>query len=165
MDDKLRVAGYVKLAKLWERCKDKAIILHNNFFINKFADSELFSLVDVYIDITGAKNIFNRPEMIRLLKDIINGKIDCIYTQTRAYLAANMKEFCYLLKFIFDFNTEIQIITEDEEEYNICTISDFEQKQALVTMVDDVVQVDSDNYKKWKERVLQSISNQVSERK
>ena len=52
---KYKVAGYVKLAKLWEKNKDKAILYHEEYYLNKFFDSNNFELIDVYIDITGKK--------------------------------------------------------------------------------------------------------------
>ena len=64
------VAGYVKLAKLWEKNRDKAVEYHHKYYKDKYADDDSVELYDVYIDITGQKNIRKRPEMIRLLKDM-----------------------------------------------------------------------------------------------
>lgn len=94
----LRVAAYVKLAKLWERRRESAIAYHWQYYREKFADDPNLKLVDLYIDITGRKEIAHRPEMLRLLRDCTLGKIDCIATQTQAYLAANTQEFCYLIQ-------------------------------------------------------------------
>ena len=55
-----RVAGYVKLAKLWERSRDTAIPYHHQYYEKKFEGHPDFELVDVYIDITGRKEIKNR---------------------------------------------------------------------------------------------------------
>ena len=95
MSKKLKVAAYVKLAKLWERRKEAAIKNQYRYYTEKFQDDEQFELVDVYIDITGQKEIPNRPEMVRLLRDCMDGEIDVIATQTKAYLAANAADFCY----------------------------------------------------------------------
>ena len=125
-----RVAGYVKLAKLWE---------------------------GVYVDITGQKLIYKRPQMLHLLKACRNGEVDCIAAQTKAYLAANSEEFCYLLKFLSDMPGLIELVTEDEK-YHINTIMNPEQqKEALEKMADDYVKLDETKYKKWKEKILQGI--------
>ena len=89
MDRKYKVGGYVKLAKLWERSKDAAVAYHSSYYAEKFRDDADKRLVGVYIDITGNKEIYKRPEMVHLLKDCKKGSVNLIFSQTRAYLAAN----------------------------------------------------------------------------
>lgn len=63
MDSKYKVGGYVKLAKLWERSKDAVVAYHSSYYAEKFKDDTDKELFGVYIDITGNKEIFKRPEM------------------------------------------------------------------------------------------------------
>lgn len=147
--EKVSVAGYVKLAKLWEKNRDKAVEYHHKYYKDKYADDDSVELYDVYIDITGQKNIRKRPEMIRLLKDCTKGKIDIILTQTRAYLAANNAEFCLLLYYLFNLSHRVEIVTEDEY-LNINTIKNEEnQRDALIKMASDYVKVFPKDYEKW----------------
>ena len=88
MERKYKVGGYVKLAKLWERSKDAAVAYHSSYYAEKFRDDADKRLVGVYIDITGNKEIYKRPEMVHLLKDCKKGAVNLIFSQTRAYLAA-----------------------------------------------------------------------------
>ena len=62
-----KVAGYVKLAKLWEKKEDSAIAYHKKYYAAKFDGVDGYTLVDVYIDITGKKEICKRLEMVRLV--------------------------------------------------------------------------------------------------
>lgn len=150
------VAGYVKLAKLWERTKNNAIAYHNKYYSDKFKDDPEMELVGVYIDITGQKNIKRRPQMVRLIRECIAGRVDCIATQTRAYLAANNEEFFYLLYLLFGLNPSIHIVTEDDN-YHIDTIRDEDnQTAALKKMVSDYVQIKQEDYNAWKTEVLQA---------
>ena len=88
-------------------------------------------LVGVYIDITGNKEIYKRPEMVHLLKDCKNGSVNLIFSQTRAYLAANTCDFCFLLKYLFDLPMRMDIVTDDDDQ-RIDTILDVEnQRQNL----------------------------------
>ena len=64
MDRKYKVGGYVKLAKLWERSKDAAVAYHSSYYAEKFRDDADKRLIGVYIDITGNKEIYKRPEMV-----------------------------------------------------------------------------------------------------
>ena len=65
MDRKYKVGGYVKLAKLWERAKDAAVAYHSSYYAEKFRDDADKRLVGVYIDITGNKEIYKRPERLQ----------------------------------------------------------------------------------------------------
>ena len=98
MDRKYKVGGYVKLAKLWERSKDAAVAYHSSYYAEKFRDDADKRLVGVYIDITGNKEIYKRPEMVHLLKDCKKGAVNLIFSQTRAYLAANTCDFCLICR-------------------------------------------------------------------
>ena len=70
MERKYKVGGYVKLAKLWERSKDAAVAYHSSYYAEKFKTDSDKKLVGVYIDITGNKEIYKRPEMVHLLKEL-----------------------------------------------------------------------------------------------
>ena len=101
MNRKYKVGGYVKLAKLWERSKDAAVSYLSSYYAEKLWEDANKRLVGVYNDITGNKEIYKRPEMVHLLKDCKKGAVNLIFSQTRAYLAANTCDFCFLLKYLF----------------------------------------------------------------
>lgn len=154
----LRVAGYVKLAKLWEKNRINALNLHQQYFAEIFEDDPTHELVGVYVDITGNKNIRQRSEMIRLLHDCCHRRVDIVYTQTKAYLAANTREFFYLLKFLFDLDNRIDIVTEDTD-YNIDTIRDAENQTAeLKNLVNRYSALNPGDYERWKAEILAAIS-------
>lgn len=157
----LRVAAYVKLAKLWEKRRRQAVAYHWQYYHEKFDDNPDIELIDLYIDITGRKEICHRPEMLRLLRDCTLGKIDCIATQTQAYLAANTQEFCYLIKFVFDMSPPIEIMTEDEN-YNFNTILNVDyQREALLKMSNDFVALRPSAYEEWKSRIVDGMNKLV----
>ena len=158
MTEKYKVGAYVKLAKLWERTAEEAICYHHDYFHNKYDDNDEMDLIDVYVDITGQKEIRKRPEMIRLLSDCMKGKVNCISTQTKAYLAANNREFFYLLAFLSEMPEDIEIVTEDMN-YHINTIVNMEnQKEALRSMVRDYARLNLNDYENWKMTILDSIA-------
>ena len=153
----IRVAGYVKLAKLWERNAPKAIEYQNDYYSLKFSDTSKYRLVGVLIDITGKKEIYNRPEMLRLLHECEKGNIDVIAAQTRGYLAANTKEFCYLIHFLATLDKKIEIVTEDDN-YNINTARNIDQqKEALQKMACDYIALNPQDYLDWYSEVKNAI--------
>ena len=152
MDSKYKVGGYVKLAKLWERSKDAVVAYHT--------DKELFG---VYIDITGNKEIFKRPEMVHLLRDCKKGKINLISSQTRAYLAANTCEFCFLLQYLFDLPMRIDIVTDDNDQ-RIDTILDVEdQRRSLKVLAEKYTAIRKADYLAWRAR-LENEMEKVEEK-
>jgi len=156
-DGVYRVAGYAKLAKLWERVGEQAVSYHVSYYTRKYKENTRMQLAGVYVDITGQKEICRRPEMLRLLRDCTEGRVDCIASQTKGYLAANSGELCYLLKYLFDLPSRIEIVTEDDN-YQIDTVRDAEnQRQALKKMVEDYVLLDSAAYEKWKDKVVHNM--------
>lgn len=159
MDKKTNVVGYVKLAKLWERSEKSAIEYHNNYYKNKFSTNDTYNLFRVYIDITGKKETYKRTEMVKLLKDCQFGRVDCIFAQTKAYFAANTREFCYLIKFLFSMHHRIDIVTEDDA-YNINTILNEDgQREALLKMADDFIYLNPSDYHDWLSELVKSINS------
>ena len=161
MSKRYRVAGYVKLAKLWERSRQSALQYHRAYYEQKYKDATDFECVGVYVDITGQKRICKRPQMLSLLRACTLGKIDCIAAQTKGYLTANSQELCYLLKFLFDLPVRVELITEDEN-YRIDTILDYEhQREALRQMAEDYVALDEAAYNAWKHNVLRGMNENI----
>ena len=155
----INVAGYVKLAKLWERKREEAIAYHRDYFYNKFNDPDDYTIVDVYVDITGKKEIINRPEMLRLLSDCRKGSVDLIAARTKGYFAANTHEFCFLIKFLFDLEHRIDLLTEDEE-YNINTvINEDNQREELYKMADTYTRLNEHDYRCWKAAVCSAAAD------
>jgi len=146
---KLRAAGYVKLAKLWEKSKDKVIEVTSRYFVERYANDENISVQGIYIDITGNKNIYRRPEMVHLLRDCSMGQIDVICVQTRAYLAANTEELFFLLNYLFELEYRVDIKTDDNDR-RIDTLLDSENQRTLLrnTAV-QYVNIKKDEYKTW----------------
>ena len=153
------VGGYVKLAKLWERNRDNAIAYHQEYYKQKCINDDVCDLFDVYVDITGSKDICKRPEMLRLMRDCAEGKVNLIAAQTRAYLAGNIRELCYWLNFIFNLRERVDIITEDED-FNIDTIlNEDNQREALEKMAEDFIYLNPPDQKKWLEEIVTAIAN------
>ena len=158
MEKQYRLAGYIKLAKLWEKNKDQAIPLHNAYFQEKCAADSRFQLQQVYIDITGNKHIYKRAEMVRLLRDCRFGKIDVIMTPTRAYLAPNSEELCFLIKYIFDLKHRIDLITDDDDR-RIDTLLDAEnQRSSLLKMAETYVALERKEYDQWCSNLLKAMN-------
>ena len=154
-----KIGGYVKRAKLNLRNEKDIRAFHRGIFDRRFGGLEDCELVDVYIDITGSKEICKRPEMLRLMRDCAEGKVNLVFAETKGYLAANTKEFCYWLHFIFNLDSPVEIITDDEQ-FNINTILNVDhQREALIKMAEDYIYLNPPDHQKWLSGVLTAIAN------
>ena len=105
------------------------------------------------IDITGNKEIYKRPEMVHLLKDCKKGAVNLIFSQTRAYLAANTCDFCFLLKYLFDLPMRVDIVTDDDDQ-RVDTILDIEnQRQNLKELAEKYTSIRRKDYLEWRIRL------------
>lgn len=144
-----KVGAYVKLAKLWERKRTEAIAYHKEYYDVKYSNNPDTRLCGVFIDITGNKEIWKRPQMIQLLLECKYGHINCIATQTKAYLAANTEDLFFLLHYLFGLKNRIEIVTEDPQ-YNINTIINAEsQRENLIAASSKYASVESTRYVSW----------------
>ncbi len=125
MDHRYKVGGYVKLAKLWERSKDAAVAYHSSYYAEKFRDDADKRLVGVYIDITGNKEIYKRPEMVHLLKDCKK----------------------------FDMPMRVDVVTDDDDQ-KIDTILNVEnQRQNLKELAEKYTSIRRKDYLEWRIRL------------
>ncbi len=153
------VFTYVKRAKLNLRNEREIRAFHRNAIERRFGDFEDGTLVDVYIDITGYKETAKRPEMLRLMRDCADGKVNLIFAETKGYLSANTREFCYWLHFIFNLKERVDIITDDDQ-FNINTILNADkQREALIKMAEDYIYLNPPDHQKWLNGVVSAITN------
>ena len=158
VEKKYKIGGYVKRAKLNLRNEKDIRAFHRGIFVSRFGGFEDGELIDVYIDITGYKETSKRPEMLRLMRDCADGKVNLIFAETKGYLAANTREFCYWLNFIFNLNDRVDIITDDDQ-FNINTITNTDsQREALIKMAEDYIYLNPPDHQKWLAGVIASIA-------
>lgn len=114
MNKQYKVAGYVKNALLWKKRNPEEMIAYNRaYFEKQIEGADNMELVDVYVDVTGNKETYKRPEMVRLIRDVVIGKINLIYARTSGYIAANANELCMLMEFLFEQEQMVGLYTED----------------------------------------------------
>lgn len=151
-----KIGAYVKRAKLNLRNEKDIRAFHRGMFESQYGGLEDGELVDVYIDITGHKETSKRPEMLRLMRDCADGKVNLIVAETKGYLAANIQELCYWLHFIFNLNGRVDIITDDD----IDTIrSEDNQREVLMKMAEDYIYLNPPDHQKWLSGVVSAIAN------
>lgn len=155
---KYKVGGYVKNALLWQwRNPQEMILCNRRYFEQQFDGAEDAELVDVYVDVTGKKETYKRPEMVRLIRDMIDGRINMIYSRTSGYIAADANELCLLLNFLFENIESFDLFTEDPV-YQFNTIENPDnQEEELRKMAALYCSFRQKEYSEWKEKLLAKI--------
>ena len=142
-----------KLSPYWQNNLKRECLHHSSYYAERFRDDVDKRLVGVYIDITGNKEIYKRPEMVHLLQDCKKGIVNLIFSQTRAYLAANTCDFCFLLKYLFDIPMRVDVVTDDDDQ-RIDTILDVDnQRQSLKELAEKYTSIREKEYLAWKARL------------
>ncbi len=154
-----KVGGYVKNALLWRNRNPEEMIAYNRAYFEKQIEGiENMELVDVYVDVTGHKETYKRPEMVRLISDVIKGRVNLIYARTSGYIAANANELCMLMKFLFEQKEMVDLFTEDPV-YQFNTIDNIEnQVEELRRMAKAYCEVYQQEYKVWKTKLEQQLA-------
>lgn len=94
-----RVAGYVKLAKLWEKNKEAALSYHKRYYKEKCDKIPGWILQGVYVDITGQKLIYKRPQMLHLLKACGMEKLIVLLSRRKRIWRQTVKNFAICSNF------------------------------------------------------------------
>lgn len=159
MNKKYKVAGYVKNALLWKKRNPEEMIAYNRaYFEKQLEGSANMELVDVYVDVTGNKETYKRPEMVRLLGDVMDGRVNLIYARTSGYIAANTNELCMLMEFLFEQEEMVDLFTEDPI-YQFNTIENPDhQLEELHRMADAYCNIRQREYAEWRSRLLGQIA-------
>lgn len=90
---------------------------------------------------------------VHLLQDCKKGIVNLIFSQTRAYLAANTCDFCFLLKYLFDIPMRVDVVTDDDDQ-RIDTILDVDnQRQSLKELAEKYTSIREKEYLAWKARL------------
>ena len=153
------VAGYVKNALLWKNRNPEEMIAYNRFYFEEqLADRDNMELVDVYVDVTGHKETYKRPEMVRLLRDVTKGKVNMIYSRTSGYIAANVNELCMLMAFLFEQEEMVDLYTEDTD-YQFDTINNPDhQIEELRRMAFNYCILYRTQYEEWKAKLVEQMA-------
>ena len=73
-------------------------------------------------------------------------------------MAANSKEFFYLIKFIFEMEPPIEIITEDID-YSFNTIANLDhQRETLLNTANKYAGLSPSSYEMWKTSIVEGMN-------
>ena len=117
---KYKVAGYIRLSKE-DKIKDESNSVTNQKLIitSYIENDEDLELFDFYIDDRYSGTTFNRPEYKRMIKDIIEGKVNTIIVKDLSRFGRNhIESDNYLENILPGYNVRFISINDDVDTLN-----------------------------------------------
>ena len=123
---KYKVAGYIRLSKE-DKIKDESnSVTNQKLIITSFVErNEDLELIDFYIDDGYSGTTFDRPEYKRMLKDIVEGKVNTIIVKDLSRFGRNhIESDNYIENILPGYNVRfISIIDEIDSLKNPKSVS------------------------------------------
>ena len=116
---KFKVAGYVRLSKE-DKIKDESNSVTNqkliiNSYVEKNEDLELFNF---YVDDGYSGTTFDRPEYKRMIKDIVEGKVNTIIVKDLSRFGRNhIESDNYIENILSGYNVRFISIIDDVDSF------------------------------------------------
>ena len=128
-------------------------LLCKETFSGRFAEAGKTETASYYLDICHQSDITQRPQMLRLLRDCVDGKVDLVVMDYPERVAENMKELIFLLYFLLhlDRPPEIAILN------CLSTRVSKSKKENILRVTEQIVSKQKEDYTHWKNRILRGM--------
>ena len=122
-------------------------------FSGRFAEADESETVSYYLDICHQSDITQRPQMLRLLRNCMDGKVDLVVMDYPERVAENMKELIFILYFLLHLEKppEISILN------CLSTGVSENKKKSILRATEQIVSKQKVNYTHWKNRILRGM--------
>ena len=153
MDRKRRVGFYTR------RTPDELDInqdydsLCKQAFRGRFAEAGETETASYYLDICHQSDISQRPQLVRLLRNCVDGKVDIVVMDYPQRVANNMMELIFLLYFLLHVEKppEISILNCLSTEISKC------KKESILRVTEQIVSNQKVDYTHWENRILRGM--------
>lgn len=123
-------------------------------FRNKYRNRNGTRNETFYIDICGRTEITMCPQMLRLLRDCRNGKIDLVFAESITYVAPRMIDVIFWLYYLLHLNHKVEIIVD----LALNTERSSDHRQRTIEATESIVQKDYEKYAKWEAELLNAMN-------
>ena len=128
-------------------------LLCKEAFRGRFAEAGETETASYYLDICHQSDITQRPQMLRLLRDCVDGKVDLVVMDNPERVAENMKELIFILYFLLHLEKppEISILN------CLSTGVSESKKKSILRATEQIVSKQKVDYTHWKNRILRGM--------
>lgn len=106
-----------------------------------------------YLDVCHQTAITQRPKLLQLLRDCMNGTINLVVTDYQERVAENMQSLVFLLYFLLHLEYPVEIMILN----CISTSKDAATRQGIIRATERIVSMQSADYARWEAGVLHAL--------
>ena len=122
-------------------------------FSGRFAEADESETVSYYLDICHQSDITQRPQMLRLLRDCVDGKVDLVVMDNPERVAENMMELIFLLYFLLHLDRPPEIAILNCLSMGVSN----SKKKSILRATEQIVSKQKVDYTHWKNRILRGM--------
>ena len=128
-------------------------LLCKEAFRGRFAEAGEMETASYYLDICHRSDISQRPQLVQLLRNCVDGKVDLVVMDYPQRVAKNMMELIYLLYFLLHVEKppEISILNCLSTEVSKC------KKESILRVTEQIVSNQKADYTHWENRILHGM--------
>ena len=128
-------------------------LLCKEAFRGRFAEAGETETASYYLDICHQSDISQRPQLVRLLRNCVDGKVDIVVMDYPQRVANNMMELIFLLYFLLHVEKppEISILN------CLSTGVSKSKKKSILRATEQIVSKQKEDYSHWKNRILRGM--------
>lgn len=128
-------------------------LLCKEAFRGRFAEAGETETASYYLDICHQSDISQRPQLVRLLRNCVDGKVDIVVMDYPQRVANNMMELIFLLYFLLHVEKppEISILNCLSTEISKC------KKESILQVTERIVSNQKADYTHWEDRILHGM--------
>lgn len=122
-------------------------------FKSRFAEAGKSEAASYYLDICHQSDITQRPQMLRLLRDCVDGKVDLVVMDNPERVAENMMELIFLLYFLLHLDRPPEIAILNCLSMGVSN----SKKKSILRATEQIVSKQKVDYTHWKNRILRGM--------
>ena len=128
-------------------------LLCKEAFRGRFTEAGETETASYYLDICHQSDISQRPQLVRLLRNCVDGKVDIVVMDYPQRVANNMMELIFLLYFLLHLERppEIAILN------CLSTGVSKSKKKSIMRVTEQIVSEQKSDYTHWKNRILRGM--------
>ena len=128
-------------------------LLCKEAFRGRFAEAGETETASYYLDICHQSDISQRPQLVRLLRNCVDGKVDLVVMDDPERVAASMNELFFLLYFLLHLERppEIAILN------CLSTGVSKSKKKSIMRVTEQIVSEQKSDYTHWMNRILRGM--------
>ena len=125
-------------------------------FLEQFGEVDATASVEYYADCCERLELIRCPQMLKLLRDCVDGRVNLVISETKFRITKNIPNLIFWLDFLLHLENKVDVLVYDFVD----TSTSAEAREQLITSTEHFVSHFAEEYEQWKARLLDAIAKQ-----